>query len=279
MRIGVLLSRVRLDEKMIFEALDKRGLVFDRIDDRSAVFDFHGPKPEYDAVLIRSISQTRAVYASMILNGQGVRTVNPHGVISGCQDKVLTTRLLVEAGVPCPKTSVCLSPEAALRSIESMGYPVVMKPVVGSWGRLLARINDRHAAEALVEHKDVLGSAQHSVYYIQEYIDKPGRDIRVVVIGGEPVAAMYRYSDHWVTNSARGARSENCPITPDLGELAVAAARAVGGGAVAVDILEGDRGLLVNEINGTMEFKACSQASGVDIAGLLVGYLLEVARG
>ncbi|MGE5543326.1 MAG: lysine biosynthesis protein LysX, partial [Bacillota bacterium] len=113
----------------------------------------------------------------------------------------------------------------------------------------------------------------------QEHIEKPGRDIRVVVIGDEPVAAMYRYSDHWVTNSAKGARSENCPITPGLGDLAVAAARAVGGGAVAVDIFESERGLLVNEVNGTMEFKACSQATGVDIAGLLVEHLLEVAGG
>lgn len=279
MKIGVLLSRVRLEEKQIFEALDKRGLTVDRLDDRLVIFDFHGPRPEYDAVLIRSISQSRAIYAAGILNGWGIPTVNSHTVISNCADKVSMTRLLVESGVPCPKTMVCLSPESALRAMESMGYPVVMKPVVGSWGRLLARVNDRCAAEALVEHKDMLGSPQHSVYYVQEHIEKPGRDIRVVVIRGEPVAAMFRYSDHWVTNSARGARSENCPITPGLGDLAVAAAAAVGGGAVGVDVFESERGLLVNEVNGTMEFKACAQASGVDVAGLLVDHLMEVARG
>ncbi len=279
MKVGILLSRVRLDEKMLFEALDKRHQPFDRVDDRETVFNFDPERWRYDLVLIRSISQSRAIYGAGVLKSLGVRTVNSYDLIARCADKLLTTSLLMAANIPCPKTSVAFSPEAALEAIEKMGYPVVLKPITGSWGRLLARVNDRDAAEALLEHKEVLGSYQHSIYYMQEHIPKPGRDIRVVVIGDEPVAAMYRYSSHWVTNSARGARSVNCPITPELGTLALAAARVMGDGAVAVDILESPRGLLVNEVNGTMEFKSCAQATGVDIAGCLVDYALKVADG
>jgi [lysine-biosynthesis-protein LysW]--L-2-aminoadipate ligase len=159
-----------------------------------------------------------------------------------------------------------------------MGYPVVIKPVFGSWGRLLARINDRDAAEAILEHKEVLGSPQHNVIYIQEYVRKPGRDIRAFVVGDECICAIYRNSEHWITNTARGGRAENCPVTPEIGELSVRAAKAVGGGVLAVDLLEApDRGFLVNEINHTMEFRNSIAPTGVDIPGRAVEYALERA--
>jgi len=228
-------------------------------------------------VLIRSISQSRAETAALLLGAAGARTVNAHGTISTCNDKVRTTVALVAAGLPSPRTLVALDPETALQAVERVGYPAVLKPPAGSWGRLLSRVNDRDAAEAVIEHKRVLGSAVHSVFYIQEHVPKPGRDIRVIVINGRAVAGMYRYSEHWVTNAARGGRGVNCPVDGEAGRLAVRAAAAVGGGAVAVDLLEGPSGLLVNEVNATMEFKTCTEASGVDIAGALVDYWLEEA--
>jgi [lysine-biosynthesis-protein LysW]--L-2-aminoadipate ligase len=155
----------------------------------------------------------------------------------------------------------------------------VLKPVVGSWGRLLAKINDRDAAEALLEHKSVLGSYQHSIFYIQEYIEKPGRDIRAFVVGDQTVTAIYRKSPHWITNTARGGEGEICPVTPDLEEICMKAAQAVGGGVLAVDVIEHpERGFLVNEINHTLEFHTTQPMTGVDIADLIVGYVLEVAQ-
>ena len=115
---------------------------------------------------------------------------------------------------------------------------MVLKPVVGSWGRLLAKINDRDAAEAMLEHKDTLGSYQHCVFYIQEYITKPGRDIRAFVVGDQTVTAIYRKSAHWITNTARGGQGEACPVTPELNDICVAAAKAVGGGVLAIDVFE-----------------------------------------
>ena len=158
-----------------------------------------------------------------------------------------------------------------------MGYPVVLKPAVGSWGRLLAKVNDRDAAEALLEHKTTLGSYQHGIFYIQEYVDKRGRDIRAFVVGDECVAAIYRTSPHWITNTARGGAASNCPVTPELAELTARAARAVGGGVVALDVFETGGGLVVNEVNDTMEFKNSVAPTGVDIPGRIVDYLHAAA--
>jgi [lysine-biosynthesis-protein LysW]--L-2-aminoadipate ligase len=155
----------------------------------------------------------------------------------------------------------------------------VLKPDVGSWGRLVTKINDRDAAEAVVEHRSVLGTSQHTVFYIQEYVEKPDRDIRAFVVGDRCVAAIYRTSDHWITNTARGGSVSNCPITHELADASVGAARAVGGGVVAVDLLEGPNGLLVNEVNHTMEFKNSVEPTGVDIAAEIVSHVLVVGNG
>jgi [lysine-biosynthesis-protein LysW]--L-2-aminoadipate ligase len=192
----------------------------------------------------------------------------------------MTSAMFTRDGIPQPHNATAFTPEAALEAIEKMGYPVVLKPVVGSWGRLLAKVNDRDAAEAVLEHKATLGSAQHSVFYIQEYIDKPGRDIRVIVIGGNAITAMYRKSEHWITNTARGGEGELCPITPEIEALSLRAAASVGGGVLAVDLVEHpDRGLIVNEINHTMEFHTTQPLTGVDIGGLIVDYVMRVAQG
>ncbi len=190
-----------------------------------------------------------------------------------------TSAALKQAGLPQPRTFLAFAPEAALEAIETMGYPVVLKPVVGSWGRLLAKVNDRDAAEAILEHKSILGSVQHSVFYIQEYIKKPGRDIRIFVVGDQAVTAIYRKSPHWITNTARGGEGEVCQITPELAEISVKAAQAVGGGVLAIDILEHpDHGYLINEINHTMEFHTLAPITGVDVAGIMVDYLIKVAK-
>jgi [lysine-biosynthesis-protein LysW]--L-2-aminoadipate ligase len=201
-------------------------------------------------------------------------------VAENCGNKLLTTSALVRVGIPTPQTMVAYTPDSALEAIEQMGYPVVLKPGVGSWGRLLAKVNDREAAEALLEHKQVLGSYHHSIYYIQEYIDKPGRDIRAFVIGSETICAIYRRSPHWITNTARGGEASNCPITPELDELCQKAAAAIGGGVVALDLFEDEqRGLLVNEINYTMEFRNSIDTTGVNIPAKVIDYVLQVANG
>jgi [lysine-biosynthesis-protein LysW]--L-2-aminoadipate ligase len=273
---------VRAEEKLLFEEFDRRGVVLDLVDDNSLVFDitaaaharhFQG----FDVVVERCISHGRALYSLRILNDQGIQTVNSAQVADTCGNKLQTTSALTAAGVPQPRCLVAYTPESALNAIEQLGYPVVLKPAVGSWGRLLSKINDREAAEAILEHKEVLGSYHHSIFYIQEYIRKPLRDVRAFVVGGETIAAIYRNSEHWITNTARGGKASNCPVTPELNAICVRAANAVGGGMVAIDVFEDpDRGLLINEVNYTMEFRNSIAPTGVDIPARMVDFCLRV---
>jgi len=281
LKLGILLSRVRVEEKWLFEAFDKRGVAYDRLDDRELVFTLDQPERwrQYAVVLERSISYGRGLYATRVLNSWGVPTINSAAVSATCGDKLVTSAVLQAAGVPQPNVRVAFTPAAALQAIEEMGYPVVLKPVVGSWGRLVTKLNDRDAAEAVLEHREVLGSYYHQIYYLQEYIRKPGRDIRAYVVGDETIAASYRSSKHWITNTARGGAGSNCPVTPDLNAVCLAAARAVGGGVLAIDVLEdADRGFLVNEVNHTMEFHTSAPATGIDIPGRVADYAVKLAR-
>jgi [lysine-biosynthesis-protein LysW]---L-2-aminoadipate ligase len=274
MRLGILTDRIRVEEKLLVAELERRNLDFELVDVRRAVFDLSARTFDYDVVLDRCVSQTNALVALRILETFGVPTVNTSAVVEACGDKLTTSCLLARDGVPAPALRVALTPESALEAVESIGYPVVLKPTVGSWGRLLARVNDRDAAEAILEHRATLGSPQHSVFYVQEFVEKRGRDIRSFVVGDETICAIYRTSDHWITNTARGARAANCPVTAELDAISHAAARAVGGGVVAVDLFETPDGYMVNEVNHTMEFRNSVEPTGVDIPGRIVDYVL-----
>ena len=278
MRVGMLCSRMRVEEKLLRDALVRREVDVEVVDDRELTFALACPERRWDVVLERSLSQTRGLAALRVLESWGVATVNRHAVAAVCASKLDTSALLDAAGLPTPATTVAFSPEGALRAAEDLGYPVVLKPITGSWGRLLARINDRDAAEALFEHKALLGGPEHSVFYLQRHIDKPARDIRAFVVDGVVVCAIYRESAHWVTNTARGAQTRNCPVDRGVGELSLRAADAVGGGVLAVDLLEeGDR-LLVSEVNATMEFRNSIDVTGVDIPGHVAEYVVQAAQ-
>lgn len=279
--VGMLISRVRVEEKLLLKAFGQRGIQVRTVDDREIVFDLEeGLADPCSVYLERCVNHARALYAMRLLNDRGIPTINRYEVALVCGNKIETTSALRQAGIPIPRCKVAFTPTSALRAIDDMGYPVVLKPAVGSWGRLLSKVNDREAAEAILEHKEVLGSYHHSIFLIQEYVAKPGRDIRSFVVGDETICAIYRYSDHWITNTSRGGQTTNCPLTPELDRLSVAAARSVGGGVVAVDLLESPDGrLLVNEVNYTMEFRNSIDVTGVDIPGRIVDYTMAVARG
>ncbi len=277
--VGIFMSRVRVEEKLLLAELERRGVRVLRFDDREFTLDLTAPiMTECDVVLERCINHLRALYTLKVLNDWGIPTVNTYEVANVCGDKLLTSAALVRAGIPVPRTVIAFTPESALEAIERIGYPVVLKPAVGSWGRLLARVNDRDAAEALLEHKVTLGSFHHGAFYIQEYVEKGGRDIRSFVIDGVTIGAIYRDSPHWITNTAKGGQASNCLVTAELDEMSRAAADAVGGGVVAVDLFETVSGLQVNEVNYTMEFRNSIDTTGVDIPAKVVDYVLKVGR-
>ncbi len=277
-RLGVFYTIIRPEEKAILAAADARGVPVVRLDDGEVTFGLDAPDDLPEVVLNRSVSHTRGLYAVHCYAHYGVPTVNSPAVVELAGDKVLCSLRLAERRIPTPRTVVALSPEAAMAAIERIGYPAVLKPAVGSWGRLMAKVDNAEDALQILEHKSALSSPVHSVFYVQEYVPKPERDLRAFVVGDEVVAAMYRRSAEWRTNAARGGSVEAAPLTPSLVELAHRAAEAVGGGVLAVDLMESPSGLVVHEVNPTPEFKALAGTTGVDIAGRIVDYAVGVAR-
>jgi len=282
MKVGFLHSLIRKDEKLLIEEFNKREDVeLIMMDDRKLKFDLKNNHFDIDVVIERSINHSRALHAIRIFESAGVKCVNTFEVATICGDKLLTSSALQDNNIPQPDIKVAFTETSALEAIEEMGYPVVLKPAVGSWGRLLSKINDRDAAESILEHKTVLGTYHHSIFYIQKYVDKKeGRDIRSFVVGDTCIAAIYRGSEHWITNTAKGAIASKCEVTKEIADMSVAAAKAVGGGVVAIDLFETkENELMVNEVNYTMEFKNSIATTGVNIPELVVDYVLQVGRG
>ena len=277
-KVAVVCSLVRPEEKQLIEAFARAGAQAEVFDDREQVFDLDnlGFWRQFDVVVERCVSQSRALYVQRMMRLAGVKTVNNYEVIENCGDKFITSQLLLQHNVATTRVLMAFTPASALAAIETLGYPCVLKPVIGSWGRGVVRVNDRDGAEAVVNLRDELGGYQQHIYYIQELVRKPERDIRSFVIGDACIGAIYRTSAHWITNTHLGGRASNCPVTPELDRISIGAARAVGGGIVAVDLFEDpERGLLVNEVNHTMEFRNSVPATGVDIPGRMVEWIMS----
>ncbi|MEC4688626.1 MAG: lysine biosynthesis protein LysX [Nitrospirota bacterium] len=280
-RVAMVITRVRAEEKMLLQAFQERGIDPELIRDAELVINpsvIDRGWGEFDIVLQRTLSTSRGLYLLELFDAWGVPTVNSLRTASICADKFKTSLALAKAGIPQPEVRIAFTPQSALEAISELGYPAVLKPMIGSWGRLLAKVNDADAAEAVLEHRQTLGNYPYHVHFVQSYIEKPrGRDIRAFVVGAKTICAIYRSSSHWVTNTARGASVERCPVSAELQEICGHASDAVGGGVLAMDVFETEEGLVLNEINHTMEFRNSIEPTGVDIAGKIVDYALALA--
>ena len=297
-RIGMVYSRIRNDERMLMDAAARRGAELVPLFDDEAVLDVHRRPWDVDVVLERSISFYRGLYVLKFLAAHGIPAVNTYEVASRCGDKAETSLLLAKAGVPTPRTRVAFTPEAALRACRELGYPAVLKPTMGSWARLLAKVDNDEQADMVLEHKEALGNPLQQVYYVQEYVRKPQalgavgehaiaglqhaggshRDIRAFVVGDATIAAIHRNSPHWITNTAKGGKASNFPVTADFHDFCQRAASAVGGGVLALDVMETPDGWTCHEVNHTMEFKNSVAPTGVDIPGKVIDYCVAQAK-
>ena len=271
--LHIFYSRLRMEEKALLKAAESLGINADFRDVSDLVWpDGFENAQKGDVALCRCVSQTQNVALTQALEGKGVRVVNPSNTLLLCGDKIATAALLEREGIPQPRWRMASSPEGAVKAAESLGYPVVFKPAVGSWGRLLAKVSDREACEAVAEHKFHMGPA-HSVYFVQEYIEKGGFDLRAVMIGGKTVTLMKRSSEHWITNTARGATPEPYPMDDALESLLDRTAKAIGGDVLAVDVLyKTQEKWVINEVNGQPEFHGSVAATGTDVAQRIVEY-------
>ncbi len=282
--LSLLYDRIRTEEKELINAAEKRGVGLKPIDAKELHLTITDPTKERelfgDVALERCVSYFRGLHITAILESKGIRVINKYSTASTCGNKLLSSILLAKAGVPTPKTLVAFTIEETMKALDDMGYPAVIKPVFGSWGRLIAQLKDKETAQAILEHREEMGNPLYQIYYIQEMIARPPRDIRTVVVGGEVAACIYRYSspEDWRTNIARGGKAEVCPMEGELREIILRAAEAVGGGVLGVDAMETSKGYVIHEVNSTVEFKGAMTVSETDIPGKIIEYALKLAK-
>jgi [lysine-biosynthesis-protein LysW]--L-2-aminoadipate ligase len=282
-KISLLYDVIRWEEKALYEAGKKLGAEIDMIDIKEELFDISKPldKKIGDIVLQRSVSYYRNLHTTAFFEYKGKRVVNSLSTATITGNKMFTTLVLQRNRIPTPRTVVALTSEAAMKAFrEEFGGKAVLKPVSGSWGRLIALLNDEPAAQAVFEDRDYM-YPMYQLYYLQEYVKRPPRDLRIFVVGEEVIAGIYRYQPEsdWRTNTARGGKAVKCDITPEISELAIKSAEAVGGGIFGVDMMESPDGLIVHEVNNTTEFKNTVPATGIDIPGSIIKYMVKEARG
>ncbi len=282
MKVGITFDRLRWEEKALCDAAEEAGLEASLVDSKSLTFEVPIKHPELgDVVLQRCISHYRSSLLTLMLEGSGTKVINSYDVAETCSNKLATSIALSRAGVPTPRTFLALTSEAAEEAAEKLGYPLVLKPFTGSWGRMVTVVRDRGTLQSLIEYKEELANPQEQhMYYLQEYVRRPPRDIRAIVAGENIVACVHRIAPpgEWRTNVARGATSKALKPEKELQEIILKAAEAVGGGILGVDAMEPESGYLVHEVNNTVEFKGAQSAVETDIPAQLIKYVAHSAR-
>ncbi len=278
----MLYDQLRPEERLLVDAARKKSIRLQLHDSEQTclhALEVSRREPFEEVILQRCVSYFRSVHLTALLENRGINVINSSRIALTCGNKLLATLEMAKMKIPTPKTAVAFSVESALKALLEIGYPAVIKPVIGSWGRLVAPLKDPESARAILEDRENMFPL-YQVYYIQEMVQRPSRDIRCFVIGNSVVAAIYRYAppDEWRTNTSRGGRAESCKVTPEMEELALRAASVFGEGIYGVDMMEGDKGLTIHEVNYTTEFRNSVPATGVDIPGLILDYAVSKVR-
>ena len=275
--LSILYDTIRWEEKALFDAAKKMGINVEMVDCKNLFVSLDKSKEKFETVIQRCVSYYRSLHSTAALEGKGVNVINSLNTSIFAGNKLFTHMLLQKYGVPTPFSAVAFSEEAALETLESKGYPMVLKPTVGSWGRMIALLKDRDSAEGIMESRERMYPI-YQVYYLEEFVQRPPRDIRAIMVGDKVVAAIYRYSgdDQWKTNMALGGKAEECKVTKEMEDICIKAKNAVQGQIVGVDLMESkEKGLVVHEVNNTTEYKNTVRVTGVDIPALMIDYALK----
>ena len=282
-KVCIVFDRLRTEEKMLQkEALDL-GHDAVMLDAKITQINTDSRKNDLDlgdVVLERCVSYFRGLHFTAGLEFLDVPVLNRFEVANVCGNKMFMTLLLKKHNVPTPKTYFSFSSQSAMENIEKVGYPLVIKPVIGSWGRGVMPLKDRDTTDAIFEIREITDSPHDRIYYLQEMINRPPRDIRVITIDDRPIAAMYRKSTGgFKTNIALGADPELCEITKEMEDMAAKASQAMGGGILGIDMMEDEeKGLVVHEVNNTVEFKGLARVSKQNIPKEMIEFALQYVR-
>jgi ribosomal protein S6--L-glutamate ligase len=224
---------------------------------------------EFDALIVRSMpagSLEQVIFRMDVLgrlDAAGTVVLNPPRSLETAIDKYLTTARLAEAGIPTPRTIVVQTVDAAMQAFETLGRDVILKPLFGSEGKGIGRLTDPDVAFRTFRLLERLGSA----LYLQEYVDHPGFDLRILLVGDEAFAVRRRHDSDWRTNLSRGAVAEAIDPTPEELDLARRSAEVVGAPLAGIDILQDREGRrFVLEANAVPGWKGVATAYGVDVA-------------
>lgn len=278
--VTILYDTIRWEEKSLLETGKKNNINIQMVDCKKIAVDLEKKPEEYGIVIQRCVSYYRNLHSTAALEGLGVKVINclNTGIFAG--NKLFTHMLLKKFGVPTPDATVAFSKEAALQVLETQGFPKVIKPTVGSWGRLISKLNDKDSAEGIIESRENMYPIYH-IHYLEEFVKRPPRDIRAIMVGDKIVAAIYRTSGNgnWKTNMALGGVAEPCKVTSEMEEMCIKAKNAVQGDIIGVDLMESDeKGLVVHEVNNTTEYKNTVRVCEVDIPSLMLDYALNMGK-
>jgi [lysine-biosynthesis-protein LysW]--L-2-aminoadipate ligase len=278
--ITVLYDTIRLEEKLLIEAAKKNDIQIEMVDCKKLFINLNENTQEFETVLQRCVSYYRNIHSTATLEGLGARVINclNTGLLAG--NKLFTHMLLQKAGIPTPEATIAFSKESAMESLEKNGYPKIIKPTVGSWGRMVSKLNDKDSAEGVIESRESMHPS-YQMYFLEEFVQRPPRDIRAIVIGDNVSAAIYRNTDgvNWKTNTHLGGSAETCEVSNELEDICIKAKNVVQGEIVGVDLMESnDKGLVVHEINNTTEFRNVVRVTGVDIPTQMLDYAKNLVK-
>ena len=282
-KVCIVFDRLRAEEKMLQKEAIDLGHDAIMLDAKITQINTDSKRQDFDlgdVVLERCVSYFRGLHFTASLEFMGVPVLNKFEVANLCGNKMFMTLMLKKHNVPTPKTYFSFSSESAAENIEKVGYPLVIKPVIGSWGRGVMPLKDKDTTDAVFEIRDITDSPHDRIYYLQEMVQRPPRDIRVITVGDRPIAAMYRKSSGgFKTNIALGADPELCEITKEIEDLAVKASKAMGGGILGIDMMEDQKnGLVVHEVNNTVEFKGLNRVATRNIPKEMIEFALNYVR-
>ena len=285
MLVGILNNRITWEVKQLITEFEKNQIKYELLNNQKVYYRLSKEKDlksNFDLILERSLSYLRGLYSCAILETKGYKVINNFECLTTSGNKLLTTLKLIEKKIPTPETCIAFKDRSAINAIEgNTGYPAIIKPIIGSWGRLIAKLEDYNSATANLECREIMGNIYQKIYYLQEYIPNPNSknptDIRVFVIGDKCVAAMARFSPEkdFRSNIAVGGTAEPIELSPELEKLSIQSSKAINGEIIGVDLMIKKGNLNVIEINGTPQFKGIASATKINIASEIVEYIMN----